>query len=51
MRSKRGKGHEGQTRPIVPVRIVVAMFAELKVYRIWVDKGLFAELLGILEEV
>jgi hypothetical protein len=30
---------------------VVAFFAELKVYRIWVDKGLFAELSGILEEV
>jgi HEAT repeat protein len=35
----------------VPVRIVVAVFAKLKMYRIWVGKGLFAELLGILEEV
>jgi hypothetical protein len=34
----------------VPNRIVVAFFAELTVYRIWADIGLFAELLGILEE-
>jgi RHS repeat-associated protein len=36
---------------IVPVRIVVAYFAELRVYGFWGVKERFAELLRILEEV
>jgi hypothetical protein len=35
----------------VPVRILVAFFAKLKVYRFWGGEGLFAELLRILEKV
>jgi len=35
----------------VPVRILVAFVAELKLYRFWGGEGLFAEFLRILEKM